>query len=364
MRNLLDDHQLTRKFTREEVDLLTSLLGSRRYGAGECIMRENEVYHAIFFIASGGVEVLKREPKTGKEFKLVDFGEGAFFGEMSFVTDNEPASATIRATGEVEVAVLPKESIANLPLYHKLVLNISSNQMARMRETNNRYVESLSAQVERLKVSKEFGQLFIITVILFGLQSVVPDTTEGSTPLLQIGFSWLRLLVYLVPFVPLLVLQRRPLATYGVTGVGWKRSLVESLVLLVVAAPLFTVFKYLTVPGQTLFPFTYFAGYPLGLTILYFAVYPIHSFLQEFMLRGVMQGALQRFMIDSKPVVPITVTSLIFGLGHLYKSPMVAILTVAISFLLGAIYHRHKSLVGVTVLHYFLGSLAQALGYL
>ncbi len=364
MRNLLDGHQLTRKFTPEEVDLLAGLLDTRRYDAGECIMRENEVYHAIFFIARGGVEVLKREPKTGKEFKLVDFGEGAFFGEMSFVTENEPASATIRARGDTEVAVLPKESIADLPLYHKLVLNISTNQMARMRETNNRYVESLSAQLDRLKVSKEFGQLFIITVILFGLQSVVPDTSQGSTPLMQIGFSWLRLLVYLVPFVPLLVLQRRPLATYGVTTAGWKRSLVESTILLVVAAPLFTLFKYLTGPGGRLFPFTYFAGYPLGLVVLYFAVYPIHSFLQEFMLRGVMQGALQRFMIDSKPIVPITVTSLMFGMGHLYKDPMVAVLTFAISFLLGAIYNRHKNLIGVTVLHYFLGSLAQALGYL
>jgi hypothetical protein len=363
MSGFLVGHELTRKFSREEVDLLTSLLDTRRYGAGERIMRENEVYHSIFLIVRGAVEVLKVEAKTGEEFKLIEFGENAFFGEMSFVTDDEPASATIRAKVDTEVAILSKQSVEDLPLYHKLILNISSNQMARMRETNNRYVASLSAQIRRLKVSKEFGQLFIITVILFGLQSVVPDSV-GIAPIVEIAYSWGRLLLYLAPFVVLLALQKRPLDTYGITTAGWKRSLVESAILVLAVAPLFTLFKYFTVPREPLFPFTYFSGYPPGLVILYFAVYPIHCFLQELMLRGVMQGSLQRFMIDSNPLVPITVTSLIFAMGHLYKSPVVSLLTFVVSFLLGAVYNRHRNLIGVTVIHYFLGSLAQALGYL
>jgi len=90
----------------------------------------------------------------------------------------------------------------------------------------------------------------------------------------------------------------------------------------------------------------------------------MHSFIQEFIARGVIQGSLQRFMSDSHYMVPILLASLICAISHLHLSLIAALLTFIGSVITGFFYYRHKNLIGITIMHYNVGVVAIAFGYI
>ena len=83
----------------EEVAQIMRLLRSRAAEAGEIIVRRGEVGHAMYFIASGQVEI---ELSHGRHHVL---GEGQFFGEIA-VLKNTRRTATVRATVRSQLLVL------------------------------------------------------------------------------------------------------------------------------------------------------------------------------------------------------------------------------------------------------------------
>lgn len=83
----------------EEVAQIMRLLRSRAAEAGEIIVRRGEIGHAMYFIASGQVEI---ELAHGRHHVL---GEGQFFGEIA-VLKNTRRTATVRATVRSQLLVL------------------------------------------------------------------------------------------------------------------------------------------------------------------------------------------------------------------------------------------------------------------
>ncbi len=83
----------------EEVAQIMRLLRSRAAEAGEIIVRRGEMGHAMYFIASGQVEI---ELPHGRHHVL---GEGQFFGEIA-VLKNTRRTATVRATVRSQLLVL------------------------------------------------------------------------------------------------------------------------------------------------------------------------------------------------------------------------------------------------------------------
>jgi membrane protease YdiL (CAAX protease family) len=103
-------------------------------------------------------------------------------------------------------------------------------------------------------------------------------------------------------------------------------------------------------------------NYPPAVFWAWQLAYPLHCSLQELMGRGIIQGALQRFMTSGHPLTPIVMTSALFGVYHLYVSMAFAAITFAVSMALGLLYRRHTTLLGVCVLHYVLGLASVAIG--
>jgi len=360
---MLNGHVLAKGLSRKQVDTLSSCLERKKCEPGASIMEEHKSYGCIFFIEKGAVSIIKTDPKTGYEFSIAELGEKEYFGEMSFLSEKDPASASVRAKEATEVWVLRKEAAENLSLYQQLAINIARCQMGRIRSLTERYVESLSEQLGRAKVSKNFGMLFIVTILLFALQPFV-KTHSHSPALEQILYSWGFLILYLLPFVYLLWRMKYPLSTYGVTIKGWQKSAVEGLIAAAVISPIFILFTHFTKPGGPLFSFSHFNDFSTPLVVVYFVSYIPSSYIQEFIARGVIQGSLQRFMYESHFTVPIFVAAMVFGVCHIHKGLELALFTFMLSFILGFLYYRHQTLIGVTITHYFLGFLAEAMGYL
>jgi hypothetical protein len=93
---------------------------------------------------------------------------------------------------------------------------------------------------------------------------------------------------------------------------------------------------------------------PRGAWIL-FLVYPIWSFLQQFVLQALIASNLERLGLARRAVVPIA--SALFGLAHLPNWPLAALCVVA-GLAWTAVYLRSRHLPLLALTHAWLGALA------
>ena len=99
------------KSQRELVEIINACR-LQRFSEGQTILSEGEPGEELYFLMEGEVEVLKRDV-TGEERSLVVMQAPTMFGHMSLV-DGSARSATCRAKGEVDVAVLSRETYLDL----------------------------------------------------------------------------------------------------------------------------------------------------------------------------------------------------------------------------------------------------------
>jgi CRP-like cAMP-binding protein len=81
----------------------------RRAAAGTVLLRPGERVEALHVVTRGQIEILE----TSRMVPPRPSGEGDPFGELSFLTA-QPASQTVRATTEVEVASVSKAALADV----------------------------------------------------------------------------------------------------------------------------------------------------------------------------------------------------------------------------------------------------------
>ena len=90
---VLEDGELTR---------LAEAAFSRRYAAGEVIMRQGDNSRELFVIERGEVAVLRARPGEEDAIAVARLGPGSLFGEMALVTGDQ-RQATVRAVTACEL---------------------------------------------------------------------------------------------------------------------------------------------------------------------------------------------------------------------------------------------------------------------
>ncbi len=96
----------------EELAVVSACVHPQTFGSGELVCREGEAGHTFYILARGTVEVIARGARD-EEMHVASLDAPAFFGEMSLLTD-EPRSATIRATTDIELFVVEREGFQRL----------------------------------------------------------------------------------------------------------------------------------------------------------------------------------------------------------------------------------------------------------
>ena len=99
------------KSQRELVEIINACR-LQRFSDGQFILKEGESGEELYFLMEGEVEVLKRDV-TGEERSLVVMKAPTMFGHMSLV-DGSARSASCRAKGQVDVAVLSRQTYLEL----------------------------------------------------------------------------------------------------------------------------------------------------------------------------------------------------------------------------------------------------------
>lgn len=357
----LAETELTRELSADQVEALARASAVEHFDAGETIVRQGEVYETLKVIVRGGVDVVYADQGTGESHSVAALGPGDHFGEMAFLSD-EAATASVSATTSTTVLVLSRERARACGVYQALLGRLATLQLSRLEASNRRQVAAMQQTIDAQREQNAFGRFYIATIVLFAVSTAVPNYDHES-PWVQLWLRWFFLLLILVPAVVAVRAHAFALASFGLTARGWARSAREGLLVAIVLVPVMVLFKMASAPAEAeLFSWRTLEFYTRGQLVLYAISYVPHAAIQELIARGIGQGSLERFMVGSHPMKPVVIASGLFAILHLHMSVQAAALTFVVSLVFGYLYHRHQSLVGVTVLHVALGLTATALG--
>ena len=145
-REILAESPLFDNLLPPELSMLAELFNERSYNAGEVIFHEGDIGDSMYVIATGELDVLRKNP-AGEHHVIATLAAPQFFGEMSLI-DKEYRSASVRAKTATTILQLSNE---NLHIFAKnyrngftwVVVNIARVLSIRLRETNRRLAELL-----------------------------------------------------------------------------------------------------------------------------------------------------------------------------------------------------------------------------
>lgn len=100
--------------------------------AGAVIVNEGDKLHRLYILLSGRIEIfLPRGEQRLTDVKLTELGPGDCFGEYAFV-DRQPASATIRTSGDSEVYSIAHDTLEEFLETHHSVASVIYKNLLRI----------------------------------------------------------------------------------------------------------------------------------------------------------------------------------------------------------------------------------------
>jgi small-conductance mechanosensitive channel/CRP-like cAMP-binding protein len=130
--------------------------GVRRltFGAGEMVVREGDVGDSFYVIERGEAEVTLDNGAVVKSLSRLH--AGSFFGEMSLLA-GEPRSATVRATTDLTVLVIDRDTFKEIISADPALLGPLSEIAARRQEAqreHRRFLEVSASDADRQQVQR------------------------------------------------------------------------------------------------------------------------------------------------------------------------------------------------------------------
>lgn len=367
LRTFLSLENMTPGSLSDELQLFLERMDLKEYLDGEVIFYEGDSGDAFYLIDDGTIDIIKDSEGS---IVINRLATGDYFGELALFTSN-PRSATARANGRTTLFRLSKQAFEEM---NALFPEVMGTLLSKLYDQLKKAYLDLEKRNELLKAANkervELGFIFIWTVVIVSLYAFVIRLFHGYSIqggqgdalnfIVNRGIEAIGLFL----IIGIIYKSKLPLSSFGVTFKGSKRAITESLLISLVAIGVLTVFKWYLMDynidwfGSTSFlisfslvDWTYFT---------YILVVP----LQEFVVRGVVQGSIDRLLVGrSRTFWAIIVTSLIFGAMHLHSSVALGFAAMFSGLLWGWMYARHRNLVGVSLSHFFISNWAGVLGF-
>jgi CRP-like cAMP-binding protein len=369
-RTLVTTHPVLEVLSNAQLAALRELWHKEKTEPGTVLFNEDDTSDEIYFILKGEVEVLKWDETHTQQYPLQTLGEGQVFGDVSYLT-GASRSATVKALTPLSVIKLSRQVVREHHPEARQIEQILANHIAtinitRLQVGNEEHVRNLEQQVEELGTRLEFGTFLVMTIAVFTIITLVSryvSTTETTFDPTSLSFLFIFGSALTVPVVYFTWRHRHPARDFGLVLGDWPRSLLEVGVILLILTSLLAVFMAVDT--------WFFNGTLLGLDFdldrfhfILGLIYLVSSFGQELLARGIIQGSMERLLMDERGVQTIVWSSAIFAIMHINYGFIVIAVTFLASLLFGYVYWRQKSLLGVSVLHGMLGAIGALVGVL
>ncbi len=346
------------------LDLLADLVVRHEYVAGDAILIEGAPSDRVCLLTAGRVGVYKGAERA----RLGSVEAGGCFGEMGLLS-GATRSTTVTAETAVVVWSLSREALDRFRTQSGcdlLALSMRAQAGAlgdRLARTNDVAAQWQRERMEQYRIRVSFGTLFTNVILMMFLYTSAlgvlrefsadgDSSTLTTSALLMLtagGAAWIMMASGFTP------------ATFGFTLTGWRRAALEGIGWSLVFCALLTLAKAALLRWgdgfahlQLLRPWVSPAG--MGATLLAYVLYALLAPLQEFVARGLMQGALTKMLTG--PLVPlksIVVANAVFSISHQHLGLGYALAVFVPGLFWGWLYHRHGSLVGVSLSHAMIG---------
>jgi membrane protease YdiL (CAAX protease family) len=227
------------------------------------------------------------------------------------------------------------------------------------------YAEALETLAQVNRIRERMGHFLINIIVVLCFYAVVLAGSSrlpydvGITILISAG-----LLLGLVLAGILIVLKRgiHSLEFYGLTNRQWIKRVINSIVYSSPIIATIVLAKWIVIQFvPSLCSLDLFSGrltqYPLqNRYLIELAVYIALIPIQEFVVRGVLQGSLQEFLTGRHVrLKAILLSNLLFAIFHLFASPYFAMASFLPGIFWGWLYSRQRSLIGVIASHTLIG---------
>jgi CRP-like cAMP-binding protein len=342
----------------------------------EIFIEEGQNADDLYLVLSGSLEVIKKAEDNGdddviakidNQFTIATLGAGDTIGELSFIKET-PRSASVRSVTAAMLLGLNPRELAKLEEKHpheasQFMKNVLAYVGNRLIQTSANQVQALRIELQNsvlnskanLFFSYVIGLLCVYNLAIHLITNLSSDVTRASI------ISALIIVVFSFVLILMIRQNKLPIRIFGVTTRNWKPALVESFFWTAAMIAVMIGVKWILInqvdrySHLPLFDFdlTTQKGY-LGLSLL---LYGLHSPVQEFIARGVLQGSLQHFFKGNNITLrAIIVSNALFSATHVHLlGGMLAIIVFIPGLFWGWLYSRHQNLVGVSVSHMLIG---------
>ncbi len=336
------------------------------------------VENALCCVLSGKVNVY--EPEGKKE--IIECQAGEPINLLSLV--DETAKARIVSAAEpTTLLILQLEDLRVLPYYKKVIepillanaVRFFADRFSHTKEIllniNRIGTSSLESHLDEIQRRVLFG-IFIIRILI--VLCMYTLSLKGLAFVkLEVGSSS-GVTILLVSFVAMILyhimLQTRlPMSNFGITTTNWKNAIQVNLFFSIAFIIVSTFAKYVFIhfhPASLNMPlFEWKTGMHATLQVydiklfLFFVLYMAFSPIQEFIVRGGLQGALYSFLSGTEKErrwTSIIVSNLMFTTLHIHLSTSFALMAFIPGVFWGWSYARQKTLIGVSLSHAITGA--------
>jgi CRP-like cAMP-binding protein len=346
------------------LDQLEDLVVRTDYAAGEVILVEGAASDRVCLLTAGRVGVYKGDDRAC----LGSVEAGASFGEMG-VLAGAPRSTTVMAETPAVVwsitlpafaAFRSRTGVDLLALSMRAQAGALGDRLAR---TNDVAAQWLRERMEQYRIRESFGTLFTnVILMMFLYTSALGVLREFSATGSSSTLTTSALLMVMAAGAAWMMRSSGfPPVTFGFTLARWPRVVAESAAWSLAFCAVMTLAKAALLHWsdmhrhlQLISPWVSPAGTAATLTA--YLLYALLSPVQEFVARGLMQGALSKMLTGTfVPLKSILVANAVFSISHQHLGLAYALAVFVPGLFWGWLYHRQGSLLGVSISHVIIG---------
>lgn len=329
----------------------------------------------LYLVLSGDLEVTKKAEQADEEawawgmqhkFTIAHLTKGDAIGELSFFKVGPP-SATIKSKSKSLLLSLDHKNLTRLEeTYPRAWGTIMKNMLGyvaeRLKMTSANEVTALKIDVKNslrnaratLFFSYVIGLLCVYNLAIHTIINLSMDAQRASIT------SAIIIVIFCVVLILMIRQSKLPLSFFGLTSKNWKLSLKESMAWSIVILGALLLTKWILVeyvPKYQHLPVFDFNPTQQRYLAFNFIIYGLHSPIQEFIVRGVLQGSLQHFFSGKNVTLrAIIISNALFSATHVHLlGGLLGMIVFVPGLFWGWLYSRHENLIGVSVSHLLVG---------
>lgn len=372
---LIRKHPFFTGIEQEELTDILQFFKILHLKQGETIIEEGiKSTNELYLILQGNLEVIRKTnsaPQIANEiddpgqFIIARLAAGDLVGERSFIEGIKRSASIKCITQSIVLTLDPLESI-QLEINHpkafgQMMKNLAGYVAGRLEKTTSNEVRSLKTELHNSRLNSKahlffsyvIGLLCVYNLTISKISQLSIDANRASI------ISAIIIIAFGLGLVLMIRQSKIPIYVLGLSSKNLRPALKESLlwtaiiILGMILAKLALVQWVSKYQHLTLFDFNVSQQY-LGLN---FILYGLHSPIQEFIARGVLQGSLQHFFSGKNVTFrAIIVSNALFSATHVHlMEGMLGIIVFIPGLFWGWLYSRNSNLIGVSISHLLIG---------